>query len=181
MPDRNSSRDAAEGALAFQALLYASGELEGEPATAFEARLAEDQSAREALAQAVQLSLALAGHAAPDPDPAYREAVRRRLRPRGAWQRIWSKRFYRGHPALWGLLGAAAASVAFIMFAPAPAPPSAAFVEQAPAAPTTEMANVWAELHNSDHLTRAHGEEARRKLRAEDRRSRLPGMHIIRQ
>src|SRR6266542_6142583 len=94
------------------ALLYASGEMEAAEAADFERRLAEDQAARDALAGAVPLAQALAGRAAAVPDPAYRARVRRQLRPApGLWQRLWAPRPYRGHPALWGAAGAAAAAV----------------------------------------------------------------------
>src|SRR5579859_2541511 len=63
-------RDSQPEDLALQALLYSSGEVEGSAATAFEARLAVDQAAREALAQVVQLSLLASGRA-PLPDPAW--------------------------------------------------------------------------------------------------------------
>src|SRR5262245_9682107 len=103
------------GGLALHALLDASGELDAAEAEAFERRLGEDQAAREALAGAVPLARALGGLPAAAPDPAYRARVRRLLRPRaGVWQRLWGRRPYRGHPVLWGAVGAAAA--ALVMF-----------------------------------------------------------------
>jgi hypothetical protein len=98
-----------ELALTFQALLYAGGELEGVEKTAFETRLGEDQAAREALCQAIQLTHAQAGGEAPQPDPTYRERVHHQLRPRGGlWPWLTGKHLYRGHPLLWSALGAAA-------------------------------------------------------------------------
>jgi hypothetical protein len=108
-PDHSSelSRDLA---LTFQALLYVSGELPGAATTAFETRLGEDQAARDALCQAVQLAHAAPGGLTPRPDPAYRQQVHQRLRPRrGLWPWLTGKRLYRGHPLVWSALGAAAA------------------------------------------------------------------------
>jgi hypothetical protein len=56
--------NAGDDALALQALLYASGELEEAEAAEFEERLAADQTARDALCQAVQLTETLAGNPA---------------------------------------------------------------------------------------------------------------------
>src|SRR5213080_840229 len=97
-PDPPDSGEPCEP-LAFQALLYASEGLAEADAAAFERRLAEDQAAREALAQAVPLALALRGQAVSSPNPVYRSRVRRRLLPRPP----------RVHPAVWTGLGAAAA------------------------------------------------------------------------
>src|SRR5262245_58228372 len=96
-PDAHDSGEPCQ-ALAVQALLYASGGLAEAEAAAFERRLAEDQASREALAQAVPLALALRGQAVSPPNPAYRTRVRQRLLPRR----------FRGHPAYWAGLGAAA-------------------------------------------------------------------------
>ncbi|MBI1916768.1 MAG: hypothetical protein HYS12_18840 [Planctomycetes bacterium] len=109
MPD--DKRTAAD--LALQAFLYASAELDDPEREVFERLLGQDQAAREALAQAVQLTLSAAGPA-PRPDPAYRRCVRDRLTggltPRRSWwRRLLGRRTYRGHPLLWAGLGAAAA------------------------------------------------------------------------
>jgi alkylation response protein AidB-like acyl-CoA dehydrogenase len=87
---------------------YAADTLSPEAARTFEDRLADDQNARDALSRAV-------GRLHPDarPDPGYRQAVRRRLRPRG-WQRLFTPRPYRGHPSLWALAGAALVLVAVL-------------------------------------------------------------------
>jgi anti-sigma-K factor RskA len=106
--------------LALLALLYSSGELEGEEATKFEARLAVDQEARDAVAQAVQLSLTAAGERCA-PDAAWREETKRRLLQRASlWQRMAGPRVYRGHPAVWSIFGALAASLVLSLM-PAPA------------------------------------------------------------
>lgn len=168
--------------LALQALLYAGGELDGTALADFERRLAADQEAREALCQAVQLTQALAGDRPGRPDPAYRARVRQRL---GKERRKWPV-----GPVVWASLGAAAAVLITLgLNRPetpvAPTPPPApvvvvrvepppvepAPVEDGDAEPMLEMANVWAELTNSDHLARAVDREVRRKLRQEDRRS----------
>lgn len=167
MHDTNPHGD--EQALAFQALLYASGDLENAESHAFEARLAEDQAAREALAEAVHLTGALAG----PPDPSWRSQARERLQPSpSVWQGLLNKRPYHGHPAFWCLLGALAAALLIVAMPPAPTPTPV--VHDRVPEPTVEAANLWAELHNSDHLARAHTEEARRKSRAEDRRLAKP-------
>jgi hypothetical protein len=156
--------------LAFQALLYASGVLAEADAAAFERRLAEDQDCREALAQAVPLALALRGQAVSPPNPAYRTRVRQRLVPRR----------FRGHPAFWAGLGAAAAVLVMLGLGtvsrlpplPPPVPPDSSPVAR-PANRETDAASVtaevWAELQNPNHLLKAHDEEMRRRGRAEER------------
>jgi hypothetical protein len=174
-------REKAEtGDLMLLALLYTGDELDEQEKAAFEGRLGHDQAARDALAQAVQVSLLLTS--APGPDPAYREKVRQRLRP-SWWRRLAGRRSYRGHPLLWGGLGAAAAALVLLTWgqpsvfstpqavreiivlrAPEPAP------EGAPVPVGKDVAQVWAELHNHEHLSRAVAEERRRRDRAEERR-----------
>ena len=177
------------------ALLYAAGELDGDGAAAFENRLAEDQAAREVLAQAVHLARSLAGHQPPTPDPAYRAEVRRRLRPPGFWGRLLAPRLYPGHPALWTGIGAAAAVLltAAVLHAPASRGGESTAVPVAverpePAAPrpadatsAAEVAKVWAALHNSEHLARAREEEVRRRGRAEDRPPHLHHLPVLHQ
>lgn len=176
MHNPNSHSDYPED-LALLALLYSSGELEGEEAAAFEARLAVDQEARDALAQAVQLSLTAAGERCA-PDAVWREETKKRLMQRASlWQRLAGPRVYRGHPAVWSIFGAAAASLLFSLM---PAPPAANHTVQVdpPAAvstplPSVEEATFWAEIANNDHLVKAHDEQAKRKTRLDDRRRRL--------
>jgi hypothetical protein len=173
--------------LELEALLYASGELEGAEAEYFEQRLADDPSAREALCQAVQLSQTLTGTPA-RPNPAYRMAVRRRLAAQA--QTVPLRRGQRGHPLVWMTLGAAAAVLVMLGLSPWEPPPADPATPTAPAVvektepepklepvdadTMLEMATRWTELHNSDHLERALEEEARRRSRAEDRYR--PGM-----
>jgi anti-sigma factor RsiW len=168
-PGTNDSGDTVQP-LAVQALLYASGGLAEADAAAFERRLAADQAACEALAQAVPLALALRGQPVAPPDPAYRARVRQRLlRPA-----------FRGHPALWAGLGAAAAVLVMLglgtMARLPPRPPpglSASSTLVGPANREAEtasvMADVWAELQTPEHLLKAHDEEMRRRGRAEER------------
>ena len=169
------------GELTLTALLYAGGELGGAERDAFEQRLAGDQAARDALADAVRTTLALGGTADLRPDPAYRAGVRRRLRP-SWWRRLTARRSYRGHPLLWVGLGAAAALLLSLSLPGRaergeqsagreqrpvvdPAPPA-----PRPALPEAEVAGIWADLHNHDHLSRACADEHRRRSRAEERR-----------
>jgi hypothetical protein len=82
------------------ALRYAAGDLSPGEADAFEARLAADQDARDALAEAVRLSAAAIGQKPPAPDPSVRAASRARLVPRGS-----------GSPFAWVGLGGSAVAV----------------------------------------------------------------------
>lgn len=104
----------ADTDLALLALRYAAGELTPAGAEAFEYRLAADQAARDALAEAVRLSAAASGLPAPAPDPLVRQAVREKLHP--TWlTRLFPRRPYRGHPAAWaGVGGTVAAAVAVV-------------------------------------------------------------------
>ena len=79
------------------ALRYAAGDLPPAETTAFESRLAHDQDARDALAEAVRLSAAAIGQKPPAPRPSFRAAIRARL-ARGS----------RESPFAWIGLGAAA-------------------------------------------------------------------------
>src|SRR5438105_15564753 len=97
-------------ALQALALRYAAADLPPADAAAFEARLATDQAAREALAEAVRLSAAALGRAPPTPDRTFRDMIRERLS--GRWLPRWlSRRAYRGHPLAWAALGAAVVGV----------------------------------------------------------------------
>ncbi len=114
MLDATTTRPPADAELSVTALRYAAGAMPPAEAEAFEARLADDQSARDALAEAVRLSAAASGAPAPTPDPLVRRAVAERLHP--TWlSRLFPRRPYRGHPAVWAVLGggvAAAVAVA---------------------------------------------------------------------
>lgn len=172
--------------LAFQALLYASGELPEAEAAAFERRLGEDQAARDALCLAVQFCPGLHGGPPVTPDSTYRDQVRQRLRARRGVQRwLLEPRHYRGHPALWGLMGAAAAVLLMAVLSQA-LPGSWPALERTFVLPTSdaplvlplvpepvetvEVAQAWAELYNAARLAQARNEEARRKNRADERR-----------
>ena len=92
------------GELAYRALRYAARELTEAEADAFEASLATDAAAREALGESVRLSAAVAGVAAPAPPSGAGAAIRDRLFPTPL-SRLFPIRSYRGHPALWVGLG----------------------------------------------------------------------------
>jgi hypothetical protein len=170
--------------LALQALLYAGDALAQDEARRFEQRLAQDQAAREALSRAVQVL-----HGEPlRPDPAYRRRVRGRAGRSGLLSWLLRPRPYRGHPAAWGLLGAAAAVLVlvglgwvnpFAARAGAGHPGAAAVLDldgalspQDEAVRTAEQAAIWAELPSGEHLLKVSHEEARRRARA-DTLSRL--------
>ena len=133
-------------ALEATALRYAARDLPPADAAAFEARLAYDQDAREALAEAVRLSAAALGQEPPAPHRSFRVLIRERLRPLTGWlsQRL-ARRAYRGHPFAWAGAGAAAVVVAILAAGPfdedqpdatgsGPQP-----VAEAPAPPPAEM------------------------------------------
>ena len=107
--------------LAFAALRYAAGDLPAAAAVAFETTLGESQPAREALAEAVRLSAAAAGVPLPEPDPLFKQAVVERVRP--TWlTRLFPRRPYRGHPALWASVGGSLAVAVVVMVVGATAP-----------------------------------------------------------
>jgi hypothetical protein len=187
MPDPAISPDPT---LQGVALRYAAGDLPPAAAAAFEARLAADPAARDALAEAVRLSAAALGQEPPAPDRSFRALVRDRLRP-GRW-RLLARRVYRGHPLTWAAAGAvvvAAATLTGLRLAgpsageaaalpppPEPAvavpaadlPPADPVAHAEPADPDLRMAEIWAELSTPDHVERAHHEEARRRQRQRD-------------
>jgi anti-sigma-K factor RskA len=167
------------------AFLYACGEMDAGETRDFERRLAEEQPIREALCRAVELMRTLEGLAPLAPLPSYRQRVRQRLGSIGAWRRwLGQRQSYRGHPALWSGLGAAAALLVVLAFSPnwlikeQPEPPAEPMVkEQSPTREketprevsatlsTIEVAETWASLPNNEHLTRALQEENRRRDR----------------
>ncbi len=106
----------AEDELVLQAMLYASGELDAEQAAAFEMLLTEDQTARDALCKAVELTQSLTGQE-PAPDPAYRSRVRHRLRQRRRHRRGLQDQdgSFTQHPAFWSILGAAIAVLLMVL------------------------------------------------------------------
>ena len=176
-----------DGQLAWQALLYAGGELEGAEEAAFELRLAGDQALREALCQATRMLGALESRAPLSPSPGYRQAVRAELRPSmSLWQRLKAPQAYPGHPFLWGLAGAAASLLIMVGLGrlsemssnkpPSPVQPGAIqsgathlTKPESQYASLAETADIWAAMHPSDHLSKAHDEEARRRSRGLDK------------
>ena len=127
-------------ALEALALRYAAGDLSKARASAFEARLADDQDARDALSEAVRLSAAALGQSPPAPDRSFRALIRDRLRPLNRWSPRWlTRRAYRGHPLAWGGLGAGVAAAAAILglsLAEHPSPPTAQTVAVAETPPS---------------------------------------------
>jgi len=105
--------------LEIQALLYATGELEGAELTRFEKRLGEDQEAREALCQTMGMTLALSGHVPSVPDPSYRAVVRQRLfPPQPVWQG-WVRPTIRwSSPAVWTAAGTLLVLLALVLAKP---------------------------------------------------------------
>lgn len=94
-----------EPTLQAAALRYAAGDLTAAETAAFEARLAHDQKARDALEEAVRLSAAALGQRPPAAHQSFRAAVREKLT---GWNLPgFARRAYRGHPFAWAGLGAA--------------------------------------------------------------------------
>lgn len=177
-------------ALQATALRYAAGELPPAAAAVFEARLAADQDARDALAEAVRLSAAALGQEPPAPDRTFRRMIRERLRPVSAWWAGWlTRRAYRGHPLTWAGLGAGTVAAAAVvglhlagrerttsLTAAAPRPPEPRVVPRPEVAPeprpvvaaddtALKEAEIWAELSTPEHIEKAHDEELRRRQR----------------
>lgn len=130
--------DHPEPTLQATALRYAAGDLSPGEVEAFEARLADDQSARDALSEAVRLSAAALGQSPPTPDSTFRASIRERLL---GWYPGWlSRRAYRGHPLAWAGLGSvavAASALVGLAFAervphPASTPPTPVATTPAP-------------------------------------------------
>lgn len=150
---------AADSTLRDQALRYAAGELSPIEAAAFEARLASDPAAREAVAEAVRLSAAVLHCPPPAPDASFRAAAcERLLHPRRP--RWLARRAYPGHPLLWTSLGAAAitafALLVTLMPRPVPSPitnpPQAASPSNSVAAPDSPL-SVTAQSARRDEET----------------------------
>lgn len=197
MPEPSST----QGPLALEALAlrYAANDLPAIQAAAFESLLATDQTARDALSEAVRLSAAALGQAPPAPDGSFRGVIRDRLRPLARWCPSWlARRAYRGHPVAWvglGLVTAATAALTALAIAGSPPgpegvgppgavePTSLAVIAQEPPprgpAPgsllppkpdvlatgghdaTLKEAEIWAELSTTEHVEKAHEDEAR--------------------
>ncbi len=173
------------------ALRYAARDLTPSELAAFEEQLATDQTARDALAEAVRLSAQAIGQEPPKPQAACRALLRARLN--------WDT--YRGHPLYWAGLGAVAvAACAIVVVAladrasPRMATPTVRGNETAPAPrekadtePHTEpphagsfvahetppplcgdnrsIAEIWAELSTPEHVERTRDDEQRLRLK----------------
>jgi hypothetical protein len=181
--------DRLKNTLSFQALLYAGGELDEEDSKVFEQRLADDQTARDALCQASQVLESGHSQNPLGPDPGYRQKVLLQLSGgSNFWEKFFAIRPQRGHPLLWGLCGAAAALLLLVGFekyeagqvknaeSPALGTPNESISTQAlgiqELGPLAETADIWADMHPSDHLLKARDDEVRRRVRALER-SRL--------
>jgi hypothetical protein len=194
MPDAST-----QGPLALEALAlrYAANDLPAPQAAAFESLLATDQTARDALSEAVRLSAAALGQAPPAPDSSFRAAIRDRLRPLARWCPRWlARRAYRGHPVAWvglGLVTAATAALTALAIAERPPGPEGVACPPAAVEPTSlagiaqepppgtgslhptgpgalatggqdatlKEAEIWAELSTTEHVEKAHEDEAR--------------------
>lgn len=173
MPDPTTEPLALEAT----ALRYAARTLTPPESAAFEARLADDQSARDALSEAVRLSAAALKQDAPSPARGLRRLVRNRLVSRMS-------------PVAWVGLGAgvvAAAALFAVQIADRPATPVVATAvpppapqlppapvarleepEPAPAEHADDMlkaAEIWAELSTTDHVEKTHDDEAKLQQR----------------
>ena len=95
------------------ALRYAARDLSPAQCEAFETRLAGDQSARDALAEAVRLSAAALGRGLPLPDRGLRSLIRERIQ--GVASSWLARRVYRGHPLAWAGIGAAIVAAATVL------------------------------------------------------------------
>lgn len=163
--------------LILKAMLYASGELDADEAAAFELRLGEDQAARDALCQAVELTQSLTPEEPAGPDPAYRSQVRQRLRQRRR-QRLslsHSAPSFFGHPAFWSIAGAAAAILLIVLISQLiahleeqkPRGPNVTQPQTPPGTPSSAaphpaaVANAWADLNNTDRLQQVQSETSR--------------------
>jgi hypothetical protein len=112
MPESRRDSLALQGA----ALRYAAGDLPPAEVESFEARLAVDQRAREALAEAIRLSAAALGQHPPAPDCSVRALVQERLQQPTTWFGLrLARRSYRGHPAVWAVAGAGVVAAATLV------------------------------------------------------------------
>jgi anti-sigma factor RsiW len=144
MPNRSVPPAVPGDDLGLQAFLYVSDELEGSEAASFERHLGEDQAAREALCRAVRLCLTLGSPTDAAPNPAYRERVRQRLRSWPTSGRVAGRaRAPRGHPVIWGLLGAAAALLLMLVLQRPHAP---AIPDDDSSSPVYDLARELVEL-----------------------------------
>jgi hypothetical protein len=162
------------------ALRYAAGDLTPEEVTAFEARLAGDQDARDALSEAVRLSAQAIGQTPPTPHPSFRALTRARL----------ALGLSRGRQMACAVLGAIAVAAGTLVAAsladprepdatngppmnaavaptPAPAPP----VPPPPGDSDDDdrsVAEIWADLSNADGVEKAHDDELRWRQRVRE-------------
>lgn len=177
MAEMHKGRSSASDNLGLRALLYASEGMDAGNAAIFEAQLACDQQACEALSEAVEFLQRWDGHVPHRPDASYRRRVRERLLHSGVARWLARARTPRNY-ALAGAGAAAAAAlliaVSLAWFAPASPKPAlqigSAVQEQAPIEEvhlSQEELELWADLPRSRHLLKVHHEESERKRRSE--------------
>jgi hypothetical protein len=167
--------------LSLRALLYACGDMDPDDAGAFEALLADDQEARDALVTATELLRAARGLGPAAPNPGYRAAVRARLfrGVRPAARRLTRERL------TWGLAGALAASLLFVAVSPPwrddhdgedarPTPAAKADPDVVHVATTAEA--LYSDLSNFDRLERIRAEHLHRRARSEEPKMNHPAL-----
>lgn len=187
-----------EPTLQTTALRYAARDLPPAEAEAFEARLADDQEARDALSEAVRLSAAALGQKPLRPHPSFRALLRARLNWDGS----------RGGPLAWAGLGAvvvAACTLVGLSLADrtqpmANAPAASVPLEAVPAPRPTEVAvapkprevvahvaaehpatspcgggetyrtvaEIWADLSTPEHAEKTRDDELRWRQKVRD-------------
>jgi hypothetical protein len=166
--------------LATTAMLYVCGDMADSEAADFEALLAIDQEARDALAEAVALLTPLANGRVPGLNPAYRDAVRQRFvvpplggRSQTAPPQGGTTNWF--GPLVWTLTGAAAASILWMLFLPpgqgAPGSAESPSMQNAPiveAAAHAPMEAVFADLRNLDNIERVHQQHQQQKQKQDD-------------
>jgi hypothetical protein len=148
----------ADAELAVTALRYAAGDMDSLEAEGFEIRLADDQAARDALAEAVRLSAAASGAPTPTPDPLRKQAVTERLHPT-LFSRLFPRRPYRGHPLVWAGLGggiAAAVAVTLAVGAPDRREPQVALVSSSEGGSASALVDGDTVIE-ADHRPRVNG------------------------
>lgn len=170
-------------ALEATALRYAARSLAPKDAAAFESRLAEDQDARDALAEAVRLSAAALELEPPSPAAALRRAVRNRLVSRlspSAWVGLGAGAV--AATALFAIQVADRGEVKQVAADPVPFAPVVSPAPQVPILPVAKLeepepaqemnpddmrktAEIWAELSTPEQIEKAHDDEAKLQQR----------------
>ena len=144
--------------LAHLALRYAANDLTAPDLRAFEARLCDDQEAREALAEAIRLSAAASGIAAPLPHTNLADDIAEQVNP--TWlSRLFPRQRYRGHPGLWATAGALAVGTAALTLWAFSPPNQVDYAQQLVTTPQTQQLNMPLISPESVVVTRREGTE----------------------